>query len=153
MIRRCLSLVLILVMLAETGCAKRIPVDVYPIHRPSDRVKPPNKVTVVLREEMTIDGKAGADSLNLQSVQWKTKQLTGQLVAWNDRVIAVQVADWQPGKPATFEVPLDQLDAVDRWAGTRPGPILTTIGVLVAIVAVSFLIQLAISKPKARRSY
>lgn len=153
MMRLLLSGILILALFAETGCAKRIPVDIYPIHHASDRVKPKDKVTVVLRDEMTINGKAGADSLHFQPVEWKTKALTGQLVTWNDRVIAVRVTNWQPGEDATFEIPLDQLDAVDRLTSTHPGPILAMIGVLAAIVAVSFLLTAVLSKPHASRSY
>ncbi|MBI4551179.1 MAG: hypothetical protein HY710_02840 [Candidatus Latescibacteria bacterium] len=153
MTRRCVSLIVMLALLAEIGCAKRVPVDVYPIRRPSERVKPREKVTAVLREEMTINGQAGVDSLSLQPVEWRTREVTGRLVRWDDRLIAIRVPDWQPGEDAIFEVPLDRLDAVDRWPGAQPGPVLVTAGVILAIVAVSFLIQLALSKPRASRAF
>ena len=147
MLRRLASVLIILVMIMETGCAKRVPVDVYPIRRPSDRVKARDRVTVVLREEMNLKGTAGIDSLMMEPVEWQTLEVTGRLVKWDERHISIRVVNWKSGGDAVFEIPIDQIDQVDEWPGFKPGPVLSAIGGLAVVVGVTFLLVWALSKP------
>ena len=147
MLRRLASVLIILVMIMETGCAKRVPVDVYPIRRPSDRVKAQDKVTAVLREEINLKGTAGIDSLMMEPVEWQTLEVTGRLVKWDERHITIRVVDWKPGEDAVFEIPIDQIDQIDEWPGFKPGPVLSAIGGLAIVVGVTFLLVWALSKP------
>ncbi len=147
MLRRLLSIVLIIALMMETGCAKRVPVDVYPVRRPSDRVKAEDKVSVVLRGEMTLKGTAGVDSLSKEPVEWKTLEVTGELVTWDEQKVTVRVINYTPGENAVFEVPLEQVEQVDRWPSFKPGPTLAAIGGLALVVGVTFLIVVLISKP------
>ena len=147
MLRRSLSIVLIIALMMETGCAKRVPVDVHPVRRPSDRVKPEDKVSVVLREEMTLRGTTAVDSLNQKQVEWKTLEITGELVTWDEQKVTVHVINYTLGENAVFEVPLEQIEQVDRWPTFKPGPTLAAIGGLALVVGVTFLIVVLISKP------
>ncbi len=147
MLRRSLSIVLIIALMMETGCAKRVPVDVHPVRRPSDRVKAEDKVSVVLREEMTLRGTTGVDSLNQKPVEWKTLEITGELVTWDEQKVTVHVINYTPGENAVFEIPLEQIEQLDRWPTFKPGPTLAAIGGLALVVGVTFLIVVLISKP------
>jgi hypothetical protein len=147
MLRRSLTIVLIIALIMETGCAKRIPVDVYPIRRPSDRVQAEDKVSVVLREEMTLKGTSGIDSLSMEPIEWQTLEITGELVTWNEEQVTVRVIDWSPGENALFEIPLEQIEQIDEWPSFKPGPTLAAIGGLALILGVTVLIVILISKP------
>ena len=147
MLRRSLTIVLIIALIMETGCAKRIPVDVYPIRRPSDRVKAEDKVSVVLREEMSLKGTSGIDSLSMEPIEWQTLEITGELVTWNEEQVTVRVIDWSPGENALFEIPLEQIEQIDEWPSFKPGPTLAAIGGLALILGVTVLIVILISKP------
>lgn len=147
MLRRSLSLLIIIALLLETGCAKRIPVDVYPIRRPSVRVKAEDKVTVVLREEMTLQGRAGMDSLSMAPVDWTTTEVTGRLVKWDEGQVTVRVMEWALGEEALFVIPITQVEQIDEWPSFKPGPTLAAIGGLALVLGVTFLIVVLISKP------
>lgn len=151
--RTVVSFLLIAALLAQIGCVSRMPVDVYPIRRPSDKIKPKQKVTAILREEGGVSGKTGVDPQNGPDVTWQTKEITGRLVSWDEKQIVIQVDLWRANpadapQPAVFTIPVDRIDQVDRWPGVQPGPILAAIGVLAIVVAVSIGIAAAISKPK-----
>jgi hypothetical protein len=141
-------------LMAETGCARRVPVDVYPIHRPSDRVKPDDKVTAVLREETAVTGTAGTDSLALETVTWRTKEVTGRLVSWKENQVSIRVTDWRPApealpREATFVLPIDRVEQIDRWPGFKPAPVLVGIATFVVVIGISLVLVAALSKPKA----
>lgn len=148
MLQRIMRIVVSAALFIQTGCAGRVPVDVYPIHRPSDRIKEGGKVTAVLRERMVVQGHAGADSLNLRPVEWRTQEITGRLVRWDERRIAIRVSGWQSGEDATFEIPLDQIEQVDAWPGFKPGPVLTVIASTVIVIGIAILIIWALSTPE-----
>ena len=147
MLRRSLSFLIIIALLLETGCAKRIPVDVHPIHRPSTRVKADDKVTVVLREEMTLKGTAGMDSLSMAPVDWTTTEVTGRLVTWDDGSVTIRVLEWALGEEALFTIPTSQVEQIDEWPSFKAGPTLAAIGGLALVLGVTFLIVVLISKP------
>lgn len=153
MFHRCLSIILIGAILFQTGCAKRIPVDVYPIRQPSKRIKSDDKVTAVLRENMNVAGYTGVDSLSRQPVSWQTGEITGQLVSWSEEELVIRVEDWESKsgalpQEATFTIPIDQVDQVDMWPGFKPGPVLTYAGILVIFIGVSILLVSLISTPQ-----
>ncbi len=147
MLRRLLSLLLIATLVLETGCAKRIPVDVYPIRRPSTRVKTDDRISVVLREEATLKGTAGMDSLSMEPIEWQTLEVTGNLVSWDEGSITVKVPEWSLGEKALFVIPFGQIEQVDEWPSFKPGPTLAAIGGLALVVGVTFLLVILISKP------
>ncbi len=153
MLHRCLSIVLIGAILFQTGCTKRIPVDVYPIRQPSKRIKSEDKVTAILREEIKVAGTTGIDSLNQKPVEWQTGEITGQLVSWSEEQLVIRVTDWTSDagelpQEATFTIPIDQVDQIDMWPGFKPGPVLTYIGVLTIILGITILLVSVISTPQ-----
>lgn len=154
MIRIGLRLTLLVTLLIQTACASRIPVDVYPIHRPSDRVKPNAKITIVLRQEREMTGRVGTDPQEGPTVVWKTKELTGELAIWEKDQIIIQVTRWRatPKDAPTsvvFAIPIGEVDRVDAWPGFKPTPLLTTIGSLVLVIGITIAIAAAVSKPSA----
>lgn len=154
MIRIGLRLTLLVTLLFQTACASRVPVDVYPIHQPSERVKPKDKITIVLREEMERTGRVGADPQDGPTIVWKTKELTGELAIWEKDQIIIQVPRWRaapkdPPQAVVFTIPIDQVDRVDSWPGFKPTPLLTTIGSLVLVIGITIAIAAAVSKPSA----
>jgi hypothetical protein len=153
MLHRCLSYILIGAILFQTGCTKRIPVDVYPIRQPSKRIKSDDKVTAILREETKIAGTTGIDSLNQKPVEWQTGEITGQLVSWSEEQLVIRVTDWASDtralpQDATFTVPINQVDQVDMWPGFKPGPALTYVGILALILGFTILLVSVISTPQ-----
>ena len=152
MLHRCLSIILIGAILFQTGCTKRIPVDVYPIRQPSKRIKSDDKVTAILREEIKVTGTTGIDSLNRQPVEWQTKEITGRLISWSEEQLVIRVVDWESDagdmpQDATFTIPIDQVDQIDMWPGFKPSPILASIGVLALILGITILLVAVVSTP------
>lgn len=154
MIRTGLTLTLLVALLIQLSCASRIPVDVYPIHQPSDRVKPNAKITVVLRQEMEAAGRVGTDPKQGPAVVWKTKELTGTLAVWDKDQIVVQVANWrstpkEAPQTVVFTIPIGEVDRIDAWPGFKPTPLLTAIGTLVLVIGITIAIAATVSKPSA----
>ena len=150
---RCLCIILIGAILFQTGCTKRIPVDVYPIRQPSTRIKADEKVTAILREEIKVAGTTGPDSLNRTPVEWQTREMTGQLVSWSEEELVIRVTDWaskagELPREAIFTIPIDQVDQIDMWPGFKPGPVLTYIGILTLVLGITILLVSVISRPQ-----
>jgi hypothetical protein len=153
MFRSLISVILIVLLVLPVGCASRIPVDVYPINRPSDRVKSTDRIGLTLRETLSIAGVSGTDSLSRETVTWETRELTGRLVSWDQTDIRIEVDAWKQTpddlpREVIFTVPVNRIEQVDRMSGMKPGPILKATGALALIVGISLLLVWATSKPK-----
>jgi len=99
---RLICLVLIVPLLLQTGCFKTVSTFRPGLHQDPDPSLPCD-VKVTLRSEIVLYGK---HSVFPWRVNWRTKKISGKLVAWNDEMVSIHVRNI---RDKDFEIPIEDI--------------------------------------------
>ena len=99
-------------LLLQIGCSKTaLIVRTAPHQNPN--LSLPCDVKVTLKNEIVLHGKYSVFPGRAKTMAWRTNEISGKLLAWNDEMASIQIRN------RDFEVPIEDIEKIEYIDKTR----------------------------------
>ena len=107
MTSRLICFVLIGSLLLQIGCSRTV-LTVRPEPHQDPDLSLPRDVKVTLKSEIVLHGKYSVFPGKAKTMAWRTNEISGKLLAWNDEMASIQVRN------RDFEVPIEDIEKIEH---------------------------------------